>query len=143
MITRKCLERALLISKRRGFVFESQHPIDPLWITLSGRVTDLGIIYGSFLTLAFPWEIVFRAMKVTARSAHKDTMDKSKVTAIIRAERLAVSSFIFYPTKTYIISLTCREVALSLYVFETPFSFVTIDPSTICLNRDSTGIFCR
>lgn len=96
MITIKCWERALLISKRMFFVFELQHPIDPLWRTLSGRVTDLGIIYGSFLTFTFPWEI---DCQICTRR-----IDKSKMTAIIRVERLADLNFIcFYPTKTYII----------------------------------------
>lgn len=36
---------------------------------LSGGVADLGIIYGSLLTLAFSWEIVFNAMKLMTESA--------------------------------------------------------------------------
>lgn len=66
-------------------------------------------------------------------------MDKSKVTAIISVERLAVLSFIFllykdihhHQQQLRCSSLTCRVVAFSSYVFVTPFSFVTFDPSRL------------
>lgn len=48
------------MQNNRFLEFELQNPIDRLWITLSGRVSDLGIVYGSLLTLEFPLEIVFK-----------------------------------------------------------------------------------
>lgn len=78
----------MLISKRMVFVFELQHPIDPLRIALSRKATDLGIIYGSLLTLTFPWEIGCQIC------THRT--DKLEVTAIIRVERLAVFIFNFF-----------------------------------------------
>lgn len=69
--------------KNEFFVFELQHLIDsPLNLTLGGRDADLGIIYGSFLTLTLPPEI--NCQICTPRT------DKSEVTAVIRAERLGV-----------------------------------------------------
>lgn len=69
--------------KNGFFVFELQHLIDsPLHLTLSGRAADLGIIYGSILTLTLPREI--NCQICTPRT------DKSEVTAVIRAERLGV-----------------------------------------------------
>lgn len=69
--------------KNEIFMFELQHLIDsPLNLTLSGRAADLGIIYGSVLTLTLPQEI--NCQICTPRT------DKSEVTAVIRAERLGV-----------------------------------------------------
>lgn len=52
------------------FLCLNHNILDPLWITLSGRVTDQGIAYGSLLTFTVSWETVFKAMKLTAKCAH-------------------------------------------------------------------------